>query len=106
MLDNLLSNAKAVTREPPEYSTQTNRLTETPKVESNSQYLNLPTVSAAAGGGGKLNLADIRLKYMLDAKTNEVTVYVLDRESEEVIRTIPPGELAKLCAGELLELFA
>lgn len=50
-------------------------------------------------------LPDVSLHFKIDAKTNDVTVFVLDKNTKKVLRTIPPEELAKLRQGELLELF-
>jgi len=49
---------------------------------------------------------DVRLKFMVDTETRDVTVLVLDRASQRVIRTIPPDEMAHLNEGDILELFA
>jgi uncharacterized FlaG/YvyC family protein len=51
-------------------------------------------------------LADVSLKFQIDAKTNDVTIFILDKASRQVVRTIPPEEMKKMGPGELLELFA
>lgn len=51
-------------------------------------------------------MSDYHLKFKFDSDTNQVTVYILDRSTKEVVRTIPPEELSNLRAGDLLELFA
>lgn len=51
-------------------------------------------------------LADFTLEFQVDETTNDVTVYILDRNSHEVVRTIPPEELTNLNPGDLLQLFA
>jgi uncharacterized FlaG/YvyC family protein len=43
---------------------------------------------------------------MVDAQTRDVTVLILDRASQKVIRTIPSDEMANLNEGDILELFA
>jgi uncharacterized FlaG/YvyC family protein len=48
---------------------------------------------------------EVSLKFRIDAKTNDVTILVLDRANQKVVRTIPPEELSKLDPGELLEMF-
>lgn len=48
---------------------------------------------------------DVHLKFQVDSDTNEITILILDRESKQVLRTIPPEELSKLRAGDLFELF-
>jgi uncharacterized FlaG/YvyC family protein len=42
----------------------------------------------------------------VNEETKQVTVYVVDRESKRVIRSIPPDELNNLQAGDLVELLA
>ena len=50
--------------------------------------------------------ADILLKFRVDEKTNDITVFVIDRASKQVVRTIPPDEVTKLRAGDLIKLLA
>ncbi|MCL4559619.1 MAG: flagellar protein FlaG [Chloroflexi bacterium] len=50
--------------------------------------------------------ADIRLKFLVDSQSNEVTVFIIDRASQRVLRTIPSEELTHLREGDLIELFA
>lgn len=49
---------------------------------------------------------DFSLKFQIDQETHEVTILLLDRASRQVVRTIPPKEMAQLKPGDLLELFA
>jgi len=51
-------------------------------------------------------LGNFSLEFQVDDTTNDVTVYILDRNSHEVVRTIPPEELNNLNPGDLLSLFA
>jgi hypothetical protein len=50
--------------------------------------------------------ANVSIHFRLDDKTNELTVFVVDRKTKRVIRSIPANELHKLQAGELLKLTA
>lgn len=50
--------------------------------------------------------ATIDLRFRVDQKTQDITVFLLNRATHEVIRTIPPGEQAKLTPGDLVNLFA
>lgn len=50
--------------------------------------------------------SDVVLRFNVDRETHEVTVYIMDRASRQIIRTIPPDELSKLKAGDLIELLA
>ncbi|MEN6300578.1 MAG: flagellar protein FlaG [Anaerolineaceae bacterium] len=52
------------------------------------------------------NLVDFSFEFKVDKATNDITVYILDRASHEVVRTIPPEELMNLNPGDLLQLFA
>jgi uncharacterized FlaG/YvyC family protein len=49
---------------------------------------------------------DVRLKFVVDSKTNDVTVLVLDKNSRQIIRTIPTDELKNLTRGDLVTVFA
>ncbi len=51
-------------------------------------------------------VGDIQLKFQVNEETKQVTVYVVDRASKRVIRSIPPDELNNLQAGDLVELLA
>ncbi len=51
-------------------------------------------------------LSDFTLEFQVDESSKDVTVYILDRASHEVVRTIPPEELNNLNPGDLLQLFA
>ncbi|MBN1267437.1 MAG: flagellar protein FlaG [Anaerolineales bacterium] len=48
--------------------------------------------------------ASVHLQFKIDPSTNDITVIVMDRESEQIIRTIPPEELNDLVEGDLLEI--
>ena len=48
--------------------------------------------------------SDTFLKFMVDKKTNDITVYIVDRASHKVMRSIPPNEVNNLKAGDLLKL--
>jgi uncharacterized FlaG/YvyC family protein len=49
---------------------------------------------------------DINVRFRIDQKTQDVTVFLLNQQTREVIRTIPPGEISKLKPGDLINLFA
>ena len=49
---------------------------------------------------------DTFLRFMVDEKSNDITVYVVDRASRRVMRSIPPSEVNNLKAGDLLKLLA
>jgi len=52
------------------------------------------------------NLSNVSLQFRVDEKTKDVTVFVVDKDSKRVLRSIPATELAKLQAGDLLKLTA
>ena len=49
---------------------------------------------------------NISLRFQVDDKTNDVTIFVVDHQAQKVLRTIPPGEMSTLSPGELLKLSA
>jgi hypothetical protein len=49
---------------------------------------------------------NVAIHFKVDSKTHNITVYVVDRETRRVLRSIPPEELNKLQTGDLLELTA
>jgi uncharacterized FlaG/YvyC family protein len=52
------------------------------------------------------NISNVSIHFRLDDKTNELTVFVVDRKTRRVVRSIPASELHKLQAGDLLKLTA
>ena len=52
------------------------------------------------------DLSAVTIHFRVDEETNDVTVYVVDRKSRRVLRSIPANELHKLKAGDLLKLTA
>ena len=52
------------------------------------------------------NNSEVFLRFRVDGASHQITVFVIDRVSKRVLRSIPPEELDKLKAGDLLELFA
>jgi uncharacterized FlaG/YvyC family protein len=68
----------------------------------------LAAVDAKQQDGSKsmLSLADVSLKFMINADTKDVTILILDRASHKVVRTIPPEDMNRMDPGELLQLFA
>jgi hypothetical protein len=60
----------------------------------------------AASPSPQPRTSDVVLRFNVDRETHEVTVYIMDRASRQIIRTIPPDELSKLKAGDLIELLA
>lgn len=65
-----------------------------------------PDKENEAASAARAKLADVTLKFQVDEATSDVTVFVVDKTSKRVLRTIPPEELDKLNSGDLLHLFA
>lgn len=63
-------------------------------------------VKTAESASSPVLNGDVRLKFLVDAKTNDVTVLVLDKASRQIIRTIPTEELKNLTRGDLVTIFA
>jgi len=50
------------------------------------------------------NLANVSIHFRVDESTNDVTIFIVDRQSKKVLRSIPASELSKLQVGDLLKL--
>ncbi len=50
--------------------------------------------------------SNISIHFKVDDESKRLTVFVVDKESRRVIRSIPASELSKLQAGDLLKLTA
>ena len=51
----------------------------------------------------KSNLYNTSLRFKVDNETNEVTLLIVDKASEKVIRTIPPEAIKDIPPGELFQ---
>ena len=49
---------------------------------------------------------DVELKFVHDQATNKMMIFVVDKTSKDVLRSIPPEEVEKLSVGDLLEIAA
>jgi len=52
------------------------------------------------------SLANVSIRFQTDEKTNNVTIFLVDRKSRKVLRSIPASELRKMQLGDLLKLTA
>ncbi len=50
------------------------------------------------------NGGSVEVHFRVDRQTKNITVFIVDRESKRVIRSIPPEELNKLQPGDLVEM--
>jgi len=57
-------------------------------------------------GKSQLSMRDVELKFVTDTATHTMMVFVIDRASGNVLRSIPPEEMEKLSVGDLLEIAA
>jgi hypothetical protein len=49
---------------------------------------------------------DVRMRFVIDPQSKNVTVLVFDKASNKVLRTIPQEELTKMKEGELVDLIS
>jgi uncharacterized FlaG/YvyC family protein len=52
------------------------------------------------------SLSNVSIHFQVDDETQQLTVFLVDKASRRVIRSIPASELNKLQAGDLLKLTA
>jgi uncharacterized FlaG/YvyC family protein len=52
------------------------------------------------------SVSNVSIHFEVDDETNQLTIFVVDKQSKRVLRSIPTSELSKLQAGELLKLTA
>ena len=62
--------------------------------------------AAAESAAAPEPLGNIRFRYKVDANTHALTVFMLDTNAHQVVRTIPAEAMQHLTQGELLELWA
>jgi uncharacterized FlaG/YvyC family protein len=49
------------------------------------------------------NNAGTRLQFRVDEKTNDVTIMIMDKATDKVVRTIPPEAIKDIPVGQLME---
>ena len=52
------------------------------------------------------SMSNVSLHFQVDDETQQLTVFLVDKATRRVIRSIPTSELNKLQAGDLLKLTA
>lgn len=52
------------------------------------------------------SLANVSIRFQMDEKTNNVTIFLVDRKTRKVLRSIPASELHRMQVGDLLKLTA
>jgi len=93
----LIQAAQASQIEPGPKSQEAGAVTKPKAKEKSSAPENKPQPAQSS-------VADVRLKFSVDPETNDVTVMMVDKTSNKIIRTIPPEELKNLREGGLVEL--
>lgn len=73
------------------------------KIEDQEQEAK-PKTETQPNNLAKPKVMDVYLKFQVDEQ-DELTIFVLDKETQKIIRSIPPADLTKMSAGELIELF-
>ena len=62
------------------------------QIENEPEQVNIPS--------------SVSVHFRINDETNELTVFVVDRENKKILRTIPASEFSKLNGGEILQLTA
>ena len=76
------------------------------KVEESDEKKETPTSEEKQYSTPQRTTKDVTLRFKIDKDSHDVQVILVDKESGEVIRTIPPDELKLLQEGELVEVYA
>ena len=93
------SEGSALSKTP--MSTQTEADTQTQLVAARKIKAEVDAGSLADEAG---SLANVSIHFRVDDKTNNVTLFLVDRKTKKVLRSIPANELQKLQIGDLLKL--
>ena len=77
------------------------------KAEEASGQEKLSTqIQAKAETTQVMTASNISVHFRVNDETNELTVFVVDRENKKILRTIPASEFSKLNAGDIVQLTA
>ncbi len=82
------------------------RATAAPKLGHAAHEQQAVKTSEQLPAQGSGSAASISLQFRADEQTGKMTIFVVDRASKQVLRSIPASELHKLQAGDLLKLTA
>lgn len=52
------------------------------------------------------DMSNISIHFRVDNETNDVTIFLVDRKTKKVLRSIPASELQKMQVGDILKLTA
>jgi uncharacterized FlaG/YvyC family protein len=63
-----------------------------------------PQPQADVEAGNKNSLENVSIHFRVDDETNNVTIFLVDRQSKKVLRSIPSSELQKMQIGDILKL--
>jgi len=53
---------------------------------------------------GLEGLKNVRLHFKIDPETHEISVAVIDQNTDKIIRTIPPEQVREMSSGSLIEV--
>ena len=77
------------------------------KIEEASDQENQTTqIKAKSETTQVMTASNISVHFRVNDETNELTVFVVDRENKKILRTIPASEFSKLNAGDIVQLTA
>lgn len=82
---------------------QTETVIETRSTAARQEKIRIEAKNKSSEAG---SLTNVSIHFRVDDKTSEVTVFLVDRKSKKVLRSIPASELQNLQIGDLLKLTA
>ncbi len=78
------------------------------QTETQTQLIAARKIKAEVDANDLVNeagsLANVSIHFRVDGETSNVTVFLVDRKTKKVLRSIPANELQKLQIGDLLKL--
>lgn len=86
----------------PQVKTQT----KAPVADTSDQDVSPKQMENQDEHSSSISPSNISVHFRINDDTNELTVFVVDRENKKVLRAIPSSEFSKLNAGDILELTA
>lgn len=77
-----------------------------PAADSSNQDGSQKQMENESEHSSAISFSNVSVHFRINDDTNELTVFVVDRENKKVLRTIPASEFSKLNAGDILQLTA
>jgi uncharacterized FlaG/YvyC family protein len=75
-------------------------------VEPKTAEISVAEKKVEAQKSASIMTSNTSLKFIVDNNSNNITVLVVDKTTQKVVRAIPPEELNQYKDGDLLSLFA